>query len=399
MIIGIDASRANVSERTGTELYAFEVIRRLVGLVPDHHIRLYVREPLRLDWGELKGEIEVCILRWPPGVLWSHLRLSWELLWRKPDLLFVPADTVPLIHPNVSVTTIHDLAFERFPELYRQASVQRRLGWLRPFIHLAVRIFTLGRYSASERDYHRWSVRQAIKACRRILTVSEFSKQEITSLLDVAPERISVTPLGVRQAEYYQSITPGEQQDVRQKHNCQKPYLLFISRLEKKKSIGQVLEAYCLYATRTEDPVDLVLIGQPGFGWEEAQQKIPNPLQKNIHVLGWQPDRVRDVLHSAATALICISQYEGFGIPALESLSAGVPVIASRHGSLPEVLGAAAYYIDTNVIETIVMAIERITEYIELRKSLINLGHQQVAGFTWERTATMTAEALLSELA
>jgi len=397
MIIGIDASRANVVERTGTERYAWEVIRGMLPMLTEHQVRLYVRETLLPDWPSMPANVEVCVLRWPPGVLWTHLRLSWELLWRKPDLLFVPADTVPLFHPKKTISTIHDIAFERFPELYRGASVQRRLGWLRPMIHLVVRIFTFGRYSASERDYHRWSVRQAIRACSKILTVSKFSQREIVSLLGVAENRITVTYLGVDQPEYYARISTSERNATLSQLHLVKPFFLYIGRLEKKKNIGTIVRAYEKYVDLTEDPVDLVLVGAPGFGWDEVDTLCTTEkLKDRIHILGWQSHEVVNVLRCTATAILLLSQYEGFGLPALEALSAGVPLVASKHGSLPEVIGTSAVFVDTDDLNSVVAGLQQVVSDDQLRQRLITAGQLHVREFTWESTSRQTLRALLS---
>lgn len=396
MIIGIDASRANVAERTGTERYAWEVIRRMVPMLTEHQVRLYVREPLLPDWPVIPSNVEVCVLRWPPVVLWTHLRLSWELLLRKPDVLFVPADTVPLIQPKKTISTIHDVAFERFPELYRGASVQRRLGWLRPIIHAAVRIFTLGQYSASERDYHRWSVRQAIRACSKILTVSEFSKQEIISLLGVNPSHITVTHLGVDQPEFFSAISPSERTTILAQLQLTKPFFLYIGRLEKKKNIAIVVQAYKKYVERVAEPIDLALLGAPGFGWDEVEPLCATEQLKNrIHVLGWQSHDVANVLRCTATSMLLLSQYEGFGLPALEAMSAGVPLVASRHGSLPEVIGTSAVFVDTDNLESVVTGLEQVASDDDLRQRLIAAGQQHVRQFTWDKTTKETVAALL----
>ncbi len=396
MIIGIDASRANVAERTGTERYAWEVIRRIVPTLNNHIVRLYVREPLRNDFGDLGIHTEVRVLHWRLGFLWSHLRLSWEMLWCRPDILFVPADTVPIFHPKNTITTIHDVAFERFPELY-QDRIQRRLGWFRPLVLLCVRIATFGRYNASERDYHRWSVRQAIRACRRILTVSEFSKREIIDTLKVEPERITVTPLGVRQAEYFQSLKVVARASTLKRLGLTRPFFLFLGRLETKKNIALTVQAYLTYRKQSAHPIDLVLVGRPGFGWDAMRSVVTDPaVVEFIHVLGWQSDDDVAVLQVSARALLFISQYEGFGIPALESLSAGVPVVASRHGSLPEVLGEAACFVDTENISTVVAALQDIDHNEELRQILIRRGGVLVRRYTWENTAMETRAVLMA---
>lgn len=394
MIIGIDASRANLRERTGTERYAFEVIKRLPARLPNVEIRLYTRERPLADMPPESSQLHYRVLQWRPGLLWSHLRLSWEL-WRHPvDLLFVPADTVPIVHPRLTATTIHDVAFERFPELYRGRSVQRRLGWLRPVIHLLVRLVTLGRYSASERDYHRWSARHAVRSSPILFTVSEFSKQEIVNTLAAQPERITVTPLGVALPSEF--VGP-KQQAVSTVFPAltDTSYVLYIGRLEKKKNIVTLLQAFQRYRNELQGTADLVLVGQPGFGWSEAETLLAEQsFAAHVHQLGWQSDDHVRLLQAHARATVCISRYEGFGIPPLESLSAAVPVLASRAGSLPEVLGEAALYTDLDDPAVIAHDLWRITTDETLRAVLVQRGLERVTRYSWDETTARTAERL-----
>ncbi len=393
MIIGIDASRANVAEKTGTEWYSWHVIRRLPALLPGHTIRLYTREPLEPALRALCSDrVEEVVLDWKPGLLWSHLRLSWELLRRRPDALFVPADTVPIIHPRRTVTTIHDVAFERFPELYRGRSVQRRIGWLRPVVHAFVRIFTLGKYSASERDYHRWSARHALRSSATILTVSEFSRQEIIATLGARPDQIRVTPLGVEPIHGNSTmILPS---------NLPSAYFIFYGRLETKKNIDGLLTAYAEYHATQPAPLSLVLVGQPGLGWDEVRLQHDELFQSGaiLHI-PWQPTEQLRQLVKQATSFVFPSHYEGFGLPVLEAMQLGVPVICSRAGSLPEVAGPAAYYIDDKDPMTLTKALAALQSDQKLRHELIQLGQARWQSFTWDRTAEATARAIADVLA
>lgn len=392
MVIGLDASRANQVERTGTERYAWEVIRRLPGLLPDQTIRLYLRQSPQPDLRSLGPNVEIRVLGWPPGVLWSHLRLSWELWRHRPDLLFVPANTVPIIHPWRTVTTIHDVAFERFPELYRGRSVQRRLGWLRPLIHLAVRLFTLGRYSASERDYHRWSSRHALRSSRLVLTVSDFSRREIIATLGARLDQLAVTPLGVEQ---------DRQTAVSEKPSLgfkiPRPFILFVGRLETKKNIDGLIAAYEQYRHLTPSPHDLVLAGSPGYGWEAVAEQVKVLVSAGVaHHLGWvEPAELR-LLQATASCLWFVSRYEGFGLPPLECMSFGVPVLASPVASLPEVLDSAVLFVSPDDTSGIAHAMVRLTSDQALRRQLIGRGQAWVKQFTWQKTAELTATHLRS---
>lgn len=400
MVIGLDASRANLAQRTGTERYAFEVIRRLPSLLPTHHFVLYTRETPLDELTNLGPNVDYRALSWPLGFLWSHLRLSWEL-WRRPvDLLFVPANTVPLWHPRRVVTTIHDVAFERFPELYRGRSVQRKLRWMRPVVHLLVRVVTGGRYSASERDYHRWSSRHAVRVSRRLLTVSNFSKQEIVATLGADPGRIVVTPLGVPPTETWTIFQPDEIDECRQRLNLVRPYFLFMGRLETKKNIDGLVKAYLLYRQHVRRPCDLVLMGQPGFGWENIIDLANQSIRQGfLHQLGWANETDKAKVLLGARAFFFPSRYEGFGIPAVEAQIAGIPVVASRVTALPEVLGPGAYWVNPDSIEDMAKGLVEIDRDEHLRQELIATGRRWSRRYSWVSTAQQTARVLESAAA
>lgn len=397
MVIGIDASRANIQHKTGTEWYSWHLIRHLAPRLAGHTIRLYTREPLEAGLQHLGPQVEERVLAWRLGFLWSHLRLSWEMLWHPPDVLFVPADTVPIVHPTKTVTTIHDIAFERFPELYSTRSVQRRLGWLRPVIHVLVWVITLGRYGASELDYHRWSVRHALHASRKIISVSEFTKRELIDALGADPGQIVVTHQGVIQpAEVAQEIVAAEP-DLFARHRIHSPYFLYNGRIERKKNLIQLLEGFQHFRA-DGGPAELVLVGPRGIGAEEVDdwlEKHP-PVAAAVHQLPWQSVANLWLLMRSAVGYAFISAYEGFGRPPLEALSCGTAVIASRSTSLPEVLGNCAIFVSPEKPTEISDAMHQLLRDHARRSKLVACGQMQVQKFTWPIVADKTAHLLLN---
>lgn len=382
MIIGIDASRANLVERTGTERYSFELITRWPSLRPDLHFRLYVRETPLPDVCNLGSNVEVRVLRWPPKILWNLLRLSWEMLWHPPDILFVPAHTSPLIHPHNTVVTIHDVGFERFPDLYAHAPIGSRNHWLRWMIRIA----TFGKYGNSELDYHRFAVRWALRTASQILTISKFSAQEIQTFFAVAHKNISVIPLGV---------TPRPQSA--ESRPFARPYAVFIGRLERKKNIKNLVAAYARYRRAVPDPVDLVLVGKPGTGFDEAERIINTEgIQHVVHQLSWQPPRHIDRLLTHAHAFLFVSRYEGFGLPAIEAMAAGIPVLASTAGSLPEVCGDAALLVDPDDEQGLVQGLITVNHDAPRRKELITRGKRRAEQFSWDHCAQETLQVILN---
>ena len=119
MIIGIDASRANKQEKTGTEWYAYHMIQEWKHLADPHdQFILYSKEKLTGELADLPSNFRSRVLSWPPKLLWTHFRLAWEMFWHAPDRLFVPSHTIPIIHPKNTTTTFHDAGFERYEHLY-----------------------------------------------------------------------------------------------------------------------------------------------------------------------------------------------------------------------------------------------------------------------------------------
>lgn len=394
MVIGIDAARANVRERTGTERYAYEIIRRMIVAHPEQRFRLYAESPPQPDFRDLGSNVEWRTLRWPPRYLWSQLRLAVELFINPVDTLFIPAHTIPLVHPRKTVVTIHDLGFERLPELYGDRPIGGR-GARGVFSNVLARLITLGRYGGSELDYHRWSARFSAQHAHRIIAVSEFTKTEIVRLYRADSGKISVVHHGLN-TDVFRRADPKTIEEVQRRFGLHRPYLLYTGRLEQKKNIDGMIETFRL-ARSASPSLQLVLLGAPGLGWEATQARLDrNPIRQTIHVLGWQPDDIYRPLLSGAAAFLMLSRYEGFGMPILEAFAVGTPVIAARTASLPEVVGPAGRLVDLDHPQDAANAINEIIKNESERQRLIHLGHERVSQFSWDRAAQATYDLLRS---
>ena len=392
MIIGIDASRANLRERTGTEQYSFQILKNLVAADRKNRYVLYLKDEPLDDLRSLGPNVTFRVLRWPPRYLWSQIRLSLEMLVHRPDVLFIPAHTIPIIHPRNTVTTIHDLGFERNIDLYGKHAIGGR-NLSKTILTVIARIMTLGRYGASELDYHRWSARFAASHARHLITVSEFSKQEIVQRYGVDANRISVIHHGFDAVTYRRPSKP-EIDRVLAMTGVRRPYVTFVGRLERKKNVLALVKAFA--EARTSLPaLTLVLIGKIGFGWDEAASFITQRrLQSSVQLLGWQPnDSVASVI-AGAQALVFLSEYEGFGMPILESFAIGTPVIGARKGSIPEVSGEAALLVDPHDPTAVAQAIERVTHNADIKERLIALGLERARSFSWKTAAEDTLAVL-----
>ncbi len=404
MIIGVDASRVNISHRTGTENYTYNVIYhlarlggsgelgRLGGSGGEVNFRLYFREkPDAAFWRELTGDnplFHYKVIPWPR--LWTQGGLALELLVHPVDVVFIAAHTMPVIRrPGQKfVVTIHGLEYMYMPEYEK-------------FPH---------------KLYLTKSTEFVSRFADRIVAVSEFTKK---SLLEhgwgATEERITVIPEGVR-TDHFSPQSEGNVQDVLQKYNITQPYFFFISTIQPRKNVLGLVEAFALLREEIAgldshpeldsgsslttsgfqvkpgmtglSDVQLVIAGGHGYKFEEVKAAIRRfGLEDMIKVLGRVPDEDVPALFSGAVASVYPSFVEGFGLPVLESMACGTPVVCADTGALPEVGGDAAVYVDPYDVESISQGLQNVLADEGLRTQLIEKGLDRVKQFRWEHTA------------
>jgi len=358
MVIGIEASRANRLQKTGVEWYAYLLIQTLKRLPQAQHHSwfLYSNQPLSKGLEKGPSNWHERRLNWPPKYLWTQARLSWEMKRRAPEVLFVPAHVLPRFAPERSVVTIHDVGFHRYPELYPARQVR----------------------------YHEWATKDIVKHAGKIMTVSEFSKQEIVEYYGADPAKIFVTPLGLNHSQY----RPGEK-------DFERPFAFYVGRLEKKKNIANLVRGFTAWKASTESNLELILAGMPGSGYEEIQEAIDTSAVKDeIHVLGYITEDEKLRFMQQAQVYVQPSYYEGFGLPPLEAMACGTPVMASLGNSMLEILGENnALFFAPDDQEALAKGFDLMQDD-KSRAELIQKGLAHVKQFTWQKTATQTLEIL-----
>lgn len=357
MIIGIDATRANKPQKTGVEWYSYHLIRALTALPSPYTFRLYFKDEPEAGLRNLGPHVQNKILSWTPKYLWTQMRLASEMFLSPPDLLFVPAHAVPIIHPWRTVTTIHDVAFRAYPKSYTWKS----------------------------RWYHEWAVRKS-RWLPAIITVSNFSKSEIIRYYPIPADSINVTYLGF-QHEVFDSSPM-----VLTKYAIRQPYIISVGRLERKKNVSLLIESFALIK---KEPwgrnMQLVLVGIKGHGWHDIERLIKeSPYKKDIIIVGWVTEPEKHALIEGALLLVMVSAYEGFGLPLLEAMDRGTPVVSSNQAALPEIAGDAALLVKRGDAPAIRDAVNDIIHDAKLREGLIARGKKRVKNFTWEKTARET---------
>ncbi len=385
--IGIDASRANRRIKTGTEWYSYYLIQELKKITANDNNRyiLFTDRRLEGDLAVLPKNWQERILPWPPKFLWTQVRFSLEMLFRPVNILFIPAHAIPIIHPKNTVTTIHDLGFEKFPQVY----------------------------SPWQRFYYRFVHQYAAQWAKKIIVPSEFTKKELVCLYETRPEKIEVIHFGYNSQIFKVIKDQNKINQVLKKYGIKKPYLLYVGRIEIKKGIETLLQAYLELRIQNSE-FSLVLVGQPGYGYVNLKSQISN--LKSVKELGYlTSEEERACLYNGAEVFVFPSLYEGFGLPILEALACGCPVVASNVEPIREIL--VGKYLDCekqgaeNLVETLgnsailvlsekpkemAKKIKMLMNNQELRNDLIKNGLECVKNFSWRKCAERTLVVLLS---
>lgn len=232
-----------------------------------------------------------------------------------------------------------------------------------------------------------------------ILTISESSKRDIVNYLGVNHQQIYVTPLASRYSSGYLKNHLSDQAMESIAYNFSQPYLLFVSTIEPRKNIQTLINAFNLLKQNVKLDHHLVLIGRKGWHYEPIFAAIErSPWTHHIHHLDYLCDELVALFYSKADVFVYPSHYEGFGLPVLEAMTLGAPVVTSNTSSLPEVAGDAAFLIDPNDPMELAEAILKVISDTQYRQDLIQKGQERAKLFSWERTAQETLNAYKSLL-
>ncbi len=363
--IGIDASRAVTSQRTGTEAYAAFLINALIPLAEKagHQLRLYTNQPFPADLFPERLFIEQ--IKRPFPRLWTHVRLAAELHRRPPDIFFTPSHVLPISYFGRSVATVHDLAYHHFSEAYTK----------------------------KQRAYLRWSTRHNARRAQTVLADSTATKNDLIHFYGIDADKIKVVYPGID--PLLQPVTDEKKLTaVQQKYQITPPYLLTLGTLQPRKNLIRLINAHAA----SNLPHQLVLAGKQG--WlstpilKAAQlSTIHSPLP-TIHFPGFINETDKAALISGATALLYPSLYEGFGFPILEGQACETAVLSANSSSLPEVAADGALFVDPLDEIDITNGIRRIATDDDLRKNLIKKGSVNVQRFSWQETAVQLLNIL-----
>lgn len=358
MHIGIDASRVAEDSRTGTENYTFNLIEALKKIDKVNKYTLYFNKlPQYFEINQQNVSTRLI----PMKRLWTQARLAVECLFNPPDILFVPAHTLPIIRlPKVrTVVTIHDLGAEFLAEYHQ----------------------------FPQKLYLNWSTKYAARNADQLIAVSKSTQRDLIARLGAKKEKISVIYEGVDQ-DFFQKNSHEETSAIKAKYGLNKPYLLFVGTIQPRKNLELLIEAF---ARVKNTDLELVIAGKPGWLYETIYlSPEKNKVKDKVKFLGFIPTDDLPPVYSGALAFVYPSLYEGFGLPLLEAMACSCPIIASNSSSIPEVVGDAALLFDPNNKDQIVKSIRTIIKDSDLRADLAQKANRQVKKFTWEKAAEET---------
>lgn len=364
----------------GLSQHIEDLITGLLALADDTRYTLYVgpgaRDRPRSFARSLRAEIRET--RWP--TLQPEARIAWEqvalpIRARRDalDLLHCPVLIQPLLAPVPTVVTAHDLIFLRYPD----------------------------RFPRLKRLYLRALAARSLRGARRVIAVSEATKRDVTALLGIPAEKITVVPNGVDTRRFYRR-PPEKVAAFRAEHGLPERMILYVGTLEPRKNLPLLLRAYA--AARADlGGAQLVIGGGKGWYYEEifrvARELGLTDGPGAVRFAGYVPDGELPMWYNSATAFVYPSEYEGFGLPPLEAMACGTPVITADRAALPEVVGDAGLLIDPSSADALAEALRAVLCRPEVAGRLAAAGVARAARFPWSATAAATLAVYHAALA
>ncbi|OPL19725.1 MAG: hypothetical protein AVO35_01760 [Candidatus Aegiribacteria sp. MLS_C] len=361
MRIGIKVSPLTVL-RAGIPNYILNLLRSLAAIDDRNSYFLYTNRPLPPGLGIPSRFVQV-IVRYPcPWIqLWYQAGLPFRMRRDRLDLFHDPVYPLPVALPVPGVITVHDLSGVTEPRLHS------------PRVALASRLLPLH-----------------LRRARRIIAVSEYTASEVRRLFPDTAGKIRVVHQGVSKG-FRPVDDPRVLSDAAAEYGLPDRFMLFLGTLEPRKNLERLLESFGSVAGSI--PHHLVIAGGLGWKYRGLLRKIEDhPRRDRILLTGFVRDRDLPALLSLADFLVYPSLLEGFGLPVLEAMACGTPVLTSSVSSLPEVAGDAALLVDPLSVDAISSGLMRMAGDDGLRDSLSGRGPLRAAEFTWERTASLTLE-------
>jgi glycosyltransferase involved in cell wall biosynthesis len=358
-LVGYDVTPLEMRQGSGVSQYAAQLLAALVARGDERRYALLAGRPVngQIPPGTL-GQIGTQL---PNRTLWMQLVLPGVLARLRPELCHFTNSIAPLAAPCPFVVTLHDMSLFLYPAMQPLKSL------------LVVRTL----------------IRAVARRASAVITVSHSARQDILRLLDLPPDKVRVI-YEAASPEYRPQAQPGELQRVRQKYGLHDPFVLHVGTIEPRKNLGRLVQAFASLrrAGRRER---LVLAGQLGWKYADVLQQIEESGENRaVHLLGYVPEADLPALYSQAAVVAFPSLYEGFGLPVVEGMACGAPVLTSNCSSMAELGQGAALLVDPLHERAIADGLARLLADAALREEMRAAGLARAAEFSWARAAAET---------
>lgn len=374
MIIGINGNEANIKNRVGVNKYAFEILKGLKKIneeKPNPSSLIVYLENLPLpDLPKETKYFKYKVLS--GGKLWVLTKLT-PYLFKNPekiDVLFSPNPYTPPILPIPRVCAVMDLGYLEFTGQFKKLTFWQLKYWT------AISVFT----------------------SKQVLTISDDAKKDIVRHYPSASKKVTVTLLGFEQDRFNLNVPKNLVRQVKNKYSIVSDYFLFLSTLKPSKNVEGLIDAYFILSQRKGLPSlpQLVIGGKKGWMYDGIFKKVKElGLEDKLIFTDFVEENDKPPLIAGAKAFTLPSFWEGFGIDVLSAFGCGIPAIVSNVGSLPEVGGKAALYVNPNDPKTIANAMEKVLNMTKLEyNKLVKLGIDQAKKFSWQECSSKTLEVI-----
>lgn len=359
MRIGIDTTSI-CRTITGIEYYTLNLVKNILKIDTKNKYIIFFRKDIHPDLKQFESKEKFLICPINNQIFCEQIWLPYIIWKEKIDLMHFPAFPPGLLIFKKHIITIHDATIWKYSET---------LSWK-------------GRF------YMKPLIILAAKRALKILTISENSKKDIVKFSRLLLNKVENT--GIAISEIFKPVKNQMiLEEVKKKYNLNSKFILSVCSLEPRKNLVNLLMAYrSLKKISPKIQHKLVLVGRKAWGKNLISNKIKElKLEKDVIMIGYVPENDLVCLYNLATIFVFPSIYEGFGLPPLEAMACGTPVVSSNTSSLPEVLGNAALMINPYDYEEIANGINALIQNIKLRKKLRGLGRERVKNFSWENVA------------
>jgi glycosyltransferase involved in cell wall biosynthesis len=364
MKIGIEVQRLFRRKKFGIECSSLELIKTLREVEPNHEYIVFAKNDEDKNCLAASDSLKIKIVKGRIFADFEQFFLPLAAGRERIDILHCTGNTAPYFSPVPVVQTLHDVIFmDAIPE---NDSFYQRFGNL----------------------YRRKVVPLVTPRSKAVITVSQYEKERILNRLNTNPERIHVIYNGLNEKRFYFNQDPAFQRSVRHKYDLPEEYILFLGNPSYRKNAARVIQAYVQYAKQVEKPVPLVTPGLTRSYISERLKELSFHYDKGLFIApGYIADEDLPAVYQLSKVFLFPSLSEGFGMPIVEAMACGTPVITSRISCMPEIAGDAAILTDPFNASEIADAMRRLTTEKELRLEKIEAGLINARRFSWKRSA------------